>query len=193
MRKPLVLAMAAVMSVGVAALVPATASAAGSGDTPSTFALTGSVTGLAISVPDGSTSPVDLGSATTGAASLSHALGNVTVTDTRGALAANWSVSGSATDFTNSTTGGSTADETVTKANVGYWAGVGTAQAGQVGAFVPAGLVTAPVSLAGAGASVGQWAGVGNNTVTWNPTITFTLLPSQVAGTYTGTITHSVS
>ena len=188
MRKPLVIAMSAAMSVGLAAFVPVAANA-GPGDTPSTFTLSSSG-GLAIAVPDGSVTPVNLGSASTGSASLSHALGNVTVTDGRGALTATWTASAASTNFT---TGGASANETVTKANVGYWAGVGTAQLGQVGAFVPAGTLATPVALAGSGASVGQWAGTGNNTVSWNPTITFTLSPAQVAGTYSGTITHSVS
>jgi hypothetical protein len=188
MRKPLIFTMAAAMSIGLAALVPATASA-GAGDTASTFTLTGNSSGLSIAVPDGSTTPVSLGSAATGAASLSHALGNVTVTDTRGALTATWTATGSSTNFT---TGGATANETVAKANVGYYAGVGTAALGQVGAFVPAGTALTPVAL-GSASTVGNWAGVGNNTVSWNPTVSFTLLPSQVAGTYSGTITHSVS
>ena len=184
MRKPLVVVMTAAMSVGIAAFVPVAANA-GAGDTASTFTLTGNSSGLSIAVPDGSTTPVNLGSTSTGSATLSHALGNVTVTDTRGALAATWTVTGSTTNFT---TGTATANETVAKANVSYFAGVGTAQAGQVGAFTP----VPAVALASA-VPVGAWAGTGNNTVTFNPTITFTLLPSQVAGTYSGTITHSVS
>jgi hypothetical protein len=189
MRKPLIFTMAAALSVGLAALVPATASAAGSGDTASTFTLTGNASGLSIAVPDGSTTPVDLGSTTAGSASLSHALGNVTVTDSRGSLAATWTVTGSTTSFT---TGTASANETVSAANVGYYAGAGSAQAGQVGAFTPVGTALTPVPLAAA-APIGAWAGVGNNTVTFDPTVTFTLLPSQVAGTYSGTITHSVS
>jgi hypothetical protein len=35
-------------------------------------------------------------------------------------------------------------------------------------------------------------AGIGNNTATWTPTVSFALISSQVAGTYSGTITHSV-
>jgi hypothetical protein len=184
MRKPLVVVMTAAMSVGIAAFVPVAANA-GAGDTASTFTLTGNSSGLSIAVPDGSTTPVDLGSANTGAASLSHTLGNVTVTDTRGSLAATWTVTGSTTNFT---TGSASANETVAKSNVSYFAGTGSAQSGQVGAFTP----VPAVSLASA-VPVGAWAGVGNNTVTFNPTITFALLPSQVAGTYSGTITHSVS
>jgi len=188
MRKPLVVAMTAATFVGVAALVPVAANA-GAGDTASTFTVSTSG-GLSIAVPDGSVTPVDLGTATAGAGSLSHALGNVTVTDGRGALTATWTATAASTDFT---TGGATANETVTKANVGYYAGVGTPLLGQVGAFVPSGTALTPVALSGTGATVGTWSGTGNNTVTWNPTIKFTLSPAQVVGTYSGTITHSVS
>jgi hypothetical protein len=188
MRKPLVVAITAVMSVGVAAFVPVTANA-GAGDTLSTFTVSAG-SGLSIAVPDGSVTPVNLGTATAGAGSLSHGLGSVTVTDGRGALTATWTATAASTDFT---TGSASADETVAKANVGYYAGVGTPLLGQVGAFVPAGTALTPVALAGSGATVGTWAGTGSNTVTWSPTITFTLSPSQVVGTYTGTITHSVS
>jgi hypothetical protein len=188
MRKPLVVALTAAMSAGLAAFVPVAANA-GAGDTHSTFTLS-AVGGLSIAVPDGSVTPVDLGSASTGSGTLSHALGSVTVTDGRGALPATWTAAASTTDFT---TGTATANETVAKGSVGYYAGVGTAALGQIGAFVPAGTLVTPVALAGTGANVGTWAGTGNDTVTWNPTITFTLLPSQIAGTYSGTITHSVS
>jgi len=186
MRKPLALAVAAAATAGVAAFVPATAYA---GDTQATFTLNGNAAGLAIAVPDGSVTPINLGSASTGTGSLTGSLGNTTVTDTRGALAAAWSVTASSTDFT---TGTATANETVAKANVGYFAGVGTPAVGQVGAFVPQGTALTPVSL-GSASAVGSWTGVGNNTVTWNPSLKFTLLPSQVAGTYSGTITQSVS
>lgn len=189
MRKTIAMAVTALTTAGLAAFVPATANAAGSGSTDSTFTVTGDPTGLAISVPDGSTTPIDLGTATAGAASLSNSLGNVTVTDTRANLTATWSVTASSTDFT---TGGGSANETVTADNVGYFAGVGTAALGQLGAFLPDGTALTPVSL-GTAAPVGSWTGTGNNTVTWNPTMTFTLLPSQVAGTYAGTITQSVS
>src|SRR4051812_29367374 len=116
MRKPLVLFVATATSVGLAVFAPVAANA-GAGDTPGTFTLTSSA-GLSIAVPDGSVTPIDLGSASTGAASLSHALGNVTVTDGRGALPAQWTAAASTTNFT---TGGASANETVTKANVGYW------------------------------------------------------------------------
>lgn len=188
MRKPACYALMAVATAGLAVLAPVSATA-DTGTTPATFTLTANASGLAISVPDGSVTPVNLGSTTAGSLSLSHALGDVTVTDTRGALAAAWTVTASTTNFT---TGGATANETVAKANVGYFAGAGSAVSGQVGTFTPVGTALTPVPLAAA-TPVGAWAGVGNNTVTFNPTVTFTLLPSQVAGTYSGTITQSVS
>jgi len=180
MRKALVVT--AVTAVGLVGALQGTAHA---GDTTTTFVLTAG--GIGISVPSSAT----MSSAAAGAATDTGSLGNVTVTDARGSLVSTWTATVSSTNFTNSTTGGSTADETVAKANVGYASGVGTAALGQVGAMTPTGAVT-PVAL-GSAATGASWTGVGNNTVTWNPTLTFTLLPSQVAGTYTGTITHSVS
>ena len=186
MRKPLAIAIATVATAAV--LAPATAFA-GPGDTNATFTLNGNASGLSIAVPDGSTTPISLGTAATGAQTLSGSLGNTTVTDTRGALVAAWTVSASSTNFV---TGGGTTQEKVTAANVAYYAGTGTAGSGQVGAFTPVGTALSPVAI-GSSTPVGAWAGVGNNTVTWNPTLKFTLQAAQVAGTYAGTVTQSVS
>jgi hypothetical protein len=112
----------------------------------------------------------------------------VSVNDQRAALTAAWTVSAASTNFSNITTGGTTAPETVLNAAVGY--NPGTALAA-----VTTGTGTlAPVSTASLAAStpIATWAGVGVNTARWNPTISFTLLPNQVAGTYQGTITHSL-
>lgn len=185
MRKSLALAVTGLTVASLGALVPATANAA-TGDTAATFSLAAGG-GIAVAVPDGSVTPINLGSGSTGDASLTGSLGNVTVTDQRGALVASWTASAVATDFT---TGTATADETVAAADVSYFAGVGTAALGQVGAFTPANVL--PVAI-GSSTPVGSWTGTGNNTVTWNPQLTFTLSPSQVVGTYNGTITHSVS
>jgi hypothetical protein len=109
----------------------------------------------------------------------------VQVTDTRGSLVAAWTATVSSTDFT---TGGASSNETVAKALISYSSGSATKGAGQVGVMTPSvGLTLAAPAVAGI------WAGVGNNTVSWNPTLSFSLLASQVAGTYSGTITHSVA
>lgn len=181
MRKALALGTAAASLSGLVLAGPASAAP---GDTVATFTLTGNASGLSVSVPSGTNaSPVNLGSAATGATTVSGQLGSVTVTDTRGSLVAAWTASATTTAFT---TGGASANETVALARIAYSSGTGTAATGQVGAMTPGvGTGAAPVTMV--------WAGVGNNTVTFNPTLSFTLLPSQVAGTYTGTVTHSVA
>ena len=187
MRKSLAVAVAAFSVAGVGALVPTAASAAclpSAGCTTATVTISGGST-LAIAVPDGSVTPVHLATVATGATTASGSLGSVTVTDNRGALPATWTASAVSTAFT---TGGATANETIAATNITYSAGTGTAGAGQVGTFTPTGVTPMAVS-----APVGAWAGAGNDTVTWNPTLSFVLLPSQVAGTYTGTVTQSVS
>jgi hypothetical protein len=73
-------------------------------DTATTFTLSGDP--LAVSVP----ASASLGTAATGAASLTAQLGAVTVSDTRGALGEDWTATVSATDFA---TGGASADETI--------------------------------------------------------------------------------
>jgi hypothetical protein len=183
MQKRQRLALAAAVGIAAAgvAVTPAFA-----GDTAATFTLSGNPSGLTVSVPDGSVTPISLGSGNAGDASLAGQLGNVTVTDTRGALTASWTATVSSTNFT---TGTATAQETVAKANISYSSGVSTnLLSGQVGAFTPSVGVTL-----GSAKTAGSWLGVGNNTVKWNPTLTFTLQTAQVAGTYSGTVTHSVA
>jgi hypothetical protein len=148
--------------------------------TDATFDITGGT--LSIVEP---ASTVALGSTTAGAALFSAQLGDVTVNDDRGALVAAWTTTVSSTDFTTGTAG---VAETVLNAAISYDSGAGTALAGEDGTFVG----SAALSL-GAPGSAATWAGTGVNHVTWNPTLSFALLVNQVAGTYAGTITHSVA
>lgn len=147
--------------------------------TSTTFLLTAGT--LSISAPSSS----NLGNPTvnTGASSFSGQVGTVSVSDTRGALVAAWTATASTTDFT---TGGASSDETVAKANVSYASGTLTTSG--AGAFTPQ--AGAALNISRTAASLA--AGVGNNSASWNPTLTFTLISTQVAGTYTGTVTHSV-
>jgi hypothetical protein len=158
------------------------AQAANSGSTITTFAITGGA--LNITVP-ASTVALNTGTVNAGAATAAGQLGSVTVADTRGALVNSWTTTVSSTTFV---TGGASADETVAVANIAYSSGAATAHTG-LGAFVPGILVNGTVPGTG-GSHTGL---AGNTSTTWNPTLTFTLLSSQVAGTYTGTITHSVA
>lgn len=135
---------------------------------------------LSISVP----ASANIGSAAAGSPTLSGQTGSVTVTDNRGSASAFWGVTASSTSFT---TGTASTNETVPINKIAYSAGSGNSTG--TGTFVPASLANG--SLPGTGAS---WtSGTGANSVTWNPTLTFTLSPSQVAGLYTGIITHTVA
>lgn len=163
-----------------AALVASlSASPAQAGDTTGTFSLTGG--GLSITVPVS----VGLGSAATGSGSMSGQLGTVTVTDARGNVSATWTAVVSSTDWT---TGAGGAAETVAKASVNYAPGATTASSPVGGVFTP-GVTGALGSPRTAYSAVA----VGNNSASWNPTLTVTLPAQAVAGSYTGTITHSVS
>ncbi len=150
-------------------------------DTTATFAITAG--GLAISVPS---SPVALATVASGASSASGQLGAVSVTDTRGNLVATWTTTVSSSTFT---TGTATADETVALGSISYASGNATGSSG-VGVFVP--MANTAMSAAAALRTVKWTVGIGNNSATWNPTVSFTLLGSQVAGTYSGTVSHSV-
>lgn len=174
--KFLSVALTAGLAVGVMA------SPALAGDTITTFTLTGGA--LAITVP-ASTVALATGTVNTGAATAAGQLGSVTVADTRGALVNSWTTSVGSTAFV---TGGGSADETVAVSQIAYSAGAFTAHSG-LGVFVPGVLANGAVP----GTAATYTGAAGNSSTTWNPTLTFTLLSSQVAGTYTGTITHSVA
>lgn len=167
--------------LGTAGLVTALAAApASAGDTTTTFALTGG--SLSISEP----ASKNLGSASTSAGTISGSLGNVTVTDARGSAVATWTATAASSDFV---TGGGGTGEVIAKSGVSYAATLGTTT-GLNGAFLgsPAGVALSSPQ------SVVTGAAVGNNTAQWNPTVTVTIpATGVVVGTYTGTITHSVS
>ncbi|MEU8035984.1 hypothetical protein [Streptosporangium sp. NPDC049078] len=175
MRKPLLAIATVVAGLGLAA---ATALPALAVDTIVTFSIT--TAGLTISAP----STANLGSVAAGATSISGQIGPVTVTDDRATLNGSWNASVISTDFT---TGGGTAPETIGNINVSYSPGSATATTGQ-GTFTPGpgGIINVP-RVAFTGTNL-----VGNNTATWNPTLTVTIPTTAVGGTYSGTVTHSV-
>lgn len=168
-----------VTALGVAGWAPGAQAAPG--DSTATFSITAGA--LAISVPTG---PVNLGSVAAGAAALANRpLGNVTVTDTRGALVATWVSTVSSTNFA---TGAASTNETVSNGLISYASGSPVTGSSGDGTFVPSTALT----LATPGTAAAWTLGVGNNTQIWNPQLSFTLLPTQVAGTYSGTVNHSV-
>lgn len=176
--------------IGMAAL--AAPLAAHADTTPSTFTITGG--SLSITVPDGSTTPINLGGYTLGTDTGMHisnaALGAVTVTDDRATLSGSWTVGVTSTDFVTGTGTTATADRTIPAADIKYTPG--SASAGintSVTTYTPgsAGALDNTTSLT----AMATTSEVGSGGVTWNPTITVTLPAQVVAGTYSGTITHS--
>jgi hypothetical protein len=193
----------AVTAVAGIALTPVAASAATAGpaalalssspaqagpglpeDTTVTFSVTtGTLTITApatVALPDGAP-----GTTITGP------VGPVTVTDNRALLAAAWTATLSSTPWT---TGGATTAETIPVSDVGYAVGpittTGTITA--TGTDHPAGVAAGDLSGTPQTVVTGT-AGVGDNSATWNPTLSVAVPASAVGGAYTGTITHSVS
>jgi hypothetical protein len=149
-----------------------------------TFTLTAG--SLVVSDP-GNTS---LGTVAVGTSTVSSQLGTVTVTDARGALNGSWTSTVTSTDFT---TGGATANETIGKALVDYWSGAATSTTG-VAVFLPGQLLVAnKQALGSARTAYSASAVIGNTSATWNPTVVVNVPAAAVAGTYSGTVTHSIT
>lgn len=146
-------------------------------DTTVTFAVTTGALSL--------TAPVsaDLGSGAPGT-TISGSIGAITVTDDRAALNSSWTVTAAASDWT---TGGGTGPETIPAADATYTPGsiTTTGTVTVAGSVITLSNTTQPVV---AGTSV-----IGNNTATWDPTVAVAVPAAAVAGTYTATLSHSVS
>jgi len=157
--------------------VPMSAHAA-SGTSSATVTVTGGV--LAISVP---TSAGNLGSLseTVAGGTISGPLGQVQVSDARAAAAGSgWVASVIATAFTPPS------GPAIPASAVSYTAGAIT----KVGTAT----YTAddPSDLTGVAPAVTATGITGDNSATWNPTITVAVAGGMAAGVYAATITHSV-
>ena len=185
-----VLAVAAVTAVGLAPAVASAATAGttvlaysssnpSAGDPNTTVTFTVTVGALTMTAP----ASANLGSGAPGT-TITGAIGPVTVADNRALLTASWTATVSSTAWT---TGGATPNETIPAADGVYTPGV----------ITTTGTITAtgtPITLSGgATAVVAGTAGVGNNTATWNPGIAVAVPAAAVGGTYSGTLTQSVS
>ncbi|MER7269847.1 hypothetical protein ABT344_16290 [Micromonospora carbonacea] len=122
---------------------------------------------------------------------LTGQLGTVQVRDQRGNVNPNlWVATVSATAFT---TAGGGAQRTITNGQIAYWSGPVVHSSGG-GTLVPGQPTSAQaVTLNVTREAFRKTAGNGNNTVSWAPTIRVTVPATVVAGTYQGTITHSVA
>lgn len=180
-----IIAVAGAMAVAGSLAVVQPAEAAQTGSTDATFTITAGT--LDIAVPTG---PVNLGSANAGAglSQISGDLGSVSVSDNRGLLVAAWTASARTSAFT---TGAAGVDETVPAASVAYAANAPSNSGGGVSAvFAHPGAAALSDTLDTTVATLA--AGTGVNSSSWTANLTFTLLSTQVAGTYSGTVTHSV-
>jgi hypothetical protein len=88
--------------------------------------------------------------------------------------------------MTDWTTGGRTPAETIPAADATYAPGPVTV----TGTVTP---TPATITLAGSAQPVTSASGTGDNTATWDPTITVAVPTTAVGGLYTSTLTQSVS
>ena len=152
--------------------VPATAA------TTVSVTITGGV--LAISAPTGSV-PLGTRMNTVTGGTISGALGIVEVSDGRSAAAgAGWIASAISTALTPDT------GPTIGAALIGYTVGPIT----QVGTATYT--ANNPVNLTGVSPVLTATGITGDNSATWNPTINVAVPGGTAAGTYAGTITHSL-
>lgn len=122
-----------------------------------------------------------------GQADIVGAFGNVSVTDSRLGLVVSWSSTVSWTDFKLETTS-TAADEIIAADQIRYNSGTPSTEG--IGTFVP------QIAAVQSGGTAATYTGIlqvsGSNTVTWNPTF-YVDLQGEKAGTYEGTVTHSVT
>jgi len=147
-----------------------------------TFSVTTSGT-LSMTVP---ASTVALGTSAAPGGTAGGLLGTVSVADNRDIDSASWTVSVADTDFITGTgTGNSLIPAAAASYTVGALAVVnGTAVVASTGA-IPLSTTAVPV--------VSETLYNGINDASWDPTIGIVVPSTAVAGTYTGTITHSLT
>jgi len=158
---------------------PASPLGANTGPTPTTFAVNGGL--LTVATPDSAS----LGAVTVAAPTISSALGVVTVNDLHAVLNGSWTASVVSTAFT---TGAGTTNEVIAASSVNYIPGSAVITSGTaVFSQGPGGALDAAETAFSASNAIGA------NSARWNPNVTVSLPSSVVAGTYPGTITHSVA
>jgi hypothetical protein len=151
------------------------------GGTSTTLGVTGG--DLTITTQD----TADVGLVAAGQTSTSGQLGNVTVSDMRAAEGGEWSASVVSSDFTTDVGG---PGEVIAASAITYTPGSSVSHSGDA-TFTVGDAATmsndTPVTAYSASDEVGV------ASITWDPTVDFALPSNVVAGTYTGTITHSVA
>ncbi|MEU0942329.1 hypothetical protein ABZ379_05955 [Streptomyces canus] len=158
-------------------------------DTATTFAVQAGT--LDITVP----ATENVGTGSPGAAITSPFDSAVTVTDDRAAVTAAWTVTVDSTDFT----GDQTPAQTIVDDQISYWSGPATATSGgDAGGATPVftpGQATsgAAQNLSAARTAFTLTGGSGNNSASFVPTLIINVPAVAVAGTYSGTVSHTVA
>lgn len=168
LRTPLVLGATAV-AVVVGSALPANAA-----DTTSTFTLAGG--SISLSAP----ASAALDNGVTGAASVTGSLGPVVVTDERGGTT-DWGMTAASTAFTTTPAGSSSSD-------VSYDSGAAVTS----GTVTPTSTGATSIDTVAAPVAAGTLVS-GNNTATYDPTLTVTMPTSALVGEYSGVVTTSVA
>ena len=177
--KASVVAGVVVLAVGLMA-APAVAD-----DTTATFIVVAGT--LDITVPG--TASIGTGAPGT---TVDGALGVVTVTDQRASADASWTAF---VTSTNCSTGGGIAPQVTLAPEIDYWSGAATFTSG-TGTFTPGQATYANRASLSTGTPLTAFAhggGTGNNTASWQAALSIRAPQDSVAGTCTGTVTHSVA
>ena len=150
-------------------------------DTTTTFTLSAGTLGVSAPASKELSAGVSIGTA-----SVSAALGTVQVTDRRSVIGGTWTATVSSTNFT---TGDGSAGKVIDNANAAYTTGVATLVSGAA-VVVPTAVAASLDSAQTAATATGV---LGDAVVTWDPTVSVTIPNNVAAGTYSGTITHSIA
>jgi hypothetical protein len=183
MRKPVALAAAAALLAGLVAMAsPASAACAVSDPLCSNVSFTVAAGTIALVAPAAATG----GTATVSGsgATVDISLGATTVTDAR-VGSTGWSVSATASDF--ATTGG-----TITKSHAEFSVPADATGTGLCATRTRKSTPTA-VDTNGTVAAIIACTSIGASSATYIPVLTVVVPAGSVAGTYTGTVTQSVS
>lgn len=148
---------------------------------------TGSPAGaaLGISVP----SSANLGAVPSGSSTISSQLGAVTVTAS-GLVLPSYTASVSTTTFT---TGAGAPSQTIGKPSLAYWSGPATSTTGVQNTTPGQANAAAAQVLTASRTAFSSTGLVLSISTTWRPTFVVTIPSAAVAGTYSGTVTHSVA
>lgn len=162
-----------------------------SGETRATASTNTSFTLTAgtLSISEPATASLGTATSSTSGTSITGHLGTTTINDSRGSVAG-WTVTISASNFSDG------ASHTVAASKLSAYVAVGDGPTVTSGIAVPAtthSTALTALTLSTSSQTLVTATTTGSNIVTYNPTVVVNLDSSVIAGTYTGTITQTVS